>query len=285
MLPSALLLLSLVAQAPAVDHDLIYLKQGGAAFTMDAFRPARPNGKAVVFIVSGGWVSTHAGITPVLAAPFNAAGMTVFEVVHGSQPRYKIPEIEGQISRALRYVRANAGTYGVDKEKIGVFGMSAGGHLALMAAVGGDDGNPDAKDPIDRESSRPNAVVAFFPPTDFLNYGAAGRTPLTEALYAPFRGAFPLKPDATPEAVRETAKELSPLYGVTKGFPPTLLVHGDKDPLVPLQQSESFDAALAAAGVEHRLEVVPGGVHGGAAFLPKIADVVMWFQDELKDRP
>ena len=282
MLPSALLLLVLARpQAQTVDHDLIYMKSGGAAFTMDAFRPEKPNGKAVVFVVSGGWVSTHQGITPILAAPFNAAGITVFEVVHGAQPRYKIPEIKGQISRAMRYVRANASNYGVDPKRIGIFGMSAGGHLSLMAAVQGDDGDPEAKDPVDRVSSRPNAIVAFFPPTDFLNFGGPDRMPLDQPMMVPFRGAFPIKPGATSEEAKPIAKEISPIYGVTRAFPPTLLVHGDKDPLVPLQQSQSMDAALAAAGVKHRLDVVPGGGHGGAAFLVKIPDVVAWFQTEL----
>jgi len=269
-------------QTKAVDHDLIYMKQAGAAFTMDAFRPAKPNGEAVISIVSGGWYSDHSGINPDLANAFTDRGITVFEVVHGAQPRYKIPEIEAQIARAVRYVRASAAKYGVDPKKIGIYGSSAGGHLSLMSAVVGDDGKPDAPDPIDRVSSKPDAIVAWFPPTDMVNFGTPGRMPFNEPNYLIFRGAFPLKPDATMDEAKAVAKSLSPIYGVTKNFPPTLLIHGDKDPLVPLQQSQAMDAAFAAAGVDHKLIVVPGGVHGGAPFIPKLADTVAWFEAKLK---
>lgn len=282
---SALVLAALVAartQATTVDRDLIYLRQGGVAFTMDAFRPAKPNGKAVIFVVSGGWVSDHGGINADLARPFTDNGITLFEVVHGAQPRYKIPEIEAQIARAVRYVRANATKYGIAKDKVGIFGMSAGGHLSLMSAVVGADGKADAADPVERESSKPNAIVAFFPPTDMVNFGTPGRMPFKEPSYLVFQGAFPVKPDDSVESVAKVAKSLSPIYGVTKDFPPTLLIHGDKDPLVPIQQSQAMDAALGAAGVDHKLIVVPGGVHGGAPFIPKFADVVTWFSEKLK---
>ncbi len=279
MAPLALLLL---LRPQAVDHDLIYLKQGGAAFTMDAFRPAKPNGIAVVSIVSGGWFSDHTGINPGLAKPFTDAGITVFQVVHGAQPRYKIPEIEAQIGRAVRYVRANAAKYGVAPNKIGIFGGSAGGHLSLMSAVLGDDGKPDATDPVEKVSSKPNAIVAFFPPTDMVNFGSPGRMPFKEPKYLVFTGAFPVKPDATAAELTTVAKALSPIYGVTPSFPPTLLIHGDKDDLVPLEQSQKMDEALGKAGVDHKLIVVPGGGHGSPGFVERMGDVVAWFLTKLK---
>lgn len=283
MSPLALLFLAATrSQAASVDHDLIYMKQGGAAFTMDAFRPATPNGIAVLSLVSGGWYSDHSGINPGLAKAFTDKGITVFEVVHGSQPRYKIPEIESQISRAVRYVRANAAKYGVSPSKIGIFGGSAGGHLSLMAAVQGDDGNPDASDPVAKASSKPNAVVALYPPTDLANFGAPGRMPMNEMMFVPFKGAFPLKADATPEENTAMAKGISPIYGVTKGFPPTLLMHGDKDALVPLEQSQHMDEALAKAGVDHKLVVVPGAGHATKEFGERIGEVVDWFLSKLK---
>lgn len=280
MAPVALFLLALAPQS--VDHDLIYLKQGGVAFTMDAFRPAKPNGIAVVSIVSGGWFSDHSGLNPELAKPFTDRGITVFEVVHGSQPRYKIPEIETQIGQAIRYVRANADRYGVSTTKIGVFGGSAGGHLSLMSFIKGDDGKPEDKNPINRVSSRPNAIVALFPPTDMVNFGAPGRMPFKEPKYLVFQGAFPVKPNATEDEMRVVAKDLSPIYGVQKGFPPTLLIHGDKDDLVPLEQSQKLDAALGQVGADHKLIVVPGAGHGGAGFVERMGDVVGWFLDKLK---
>lgn len=274
-------LLALLALRQSADHDLVYLKQGGAAFTMDAFRPAKPNGIGVVYVESGGWFSDHSMISETAAKPFTDRGITVFEVVHGAQPRYKIPEMEAMMSRAIRYVRFNAAKFGVNPSKIGIVGGSAGGHLSLMAAVLGDDGKPDARDPVDRVSSRPNAVVAYFPPTDFVNFGTPGRMPFREPKYLVFRGAFPVKPDATPREMNDVAKDLSPIYGVTKAFPPTLLIHGDKDDLVPVQQSQAMDAALAKAGVEHRLIVVPGTGHGGSTADGHIQEGVDWFLKEL----
>ena len=274
-------LLALVA-LQGVDHDLVYFKKGGAAFTMDAFRPARPNGIAVLSIVSGGWFSDHSGINAGLAKPFTDQGITVFEVVHGAQPRYKIPEIEEQIGRAVRYVRANAATYGVSPTKIGIFGGSAGGHLSLMSAVLGDAGNPGANDPVLRASSKPNAIVALFPPTDFANFGATGRMPFREPKFAIFSGAFPLKPDASPEEIGRLARTISPIYGVDASFPPTLLMHGDKDDLVPLEQSQRMDEALGKADVDHKLVVLPGEGHATAGFGKRIGDVVSWFLTKLK---
>ena len=101
-------------------------------------------------------------------------GYTVFAVVHGSQPRYTIPEIVADMNRAVRFIRYHAADYHIDPDRIGITGGSAGGHLSLMQGTAGDKGNPDAKDPIDRTSSRVQAVACFFPPTDFLNYGKPG---------------------------------------------------------------------------------------------------------------
>lgn len=282
LLALTLLAAAALGRAQEVVHDLIYLKGGGAAFTMDEFKPAKPNGMALIWIVSGGWFSSHEAIDPNLAKAFNGFGVTVFEVVHGSQPRYKIPEIEGQIVRAVRYVRANATTLGIDPNRIGIAGGSAGGHLALMTAGLGDDGSPSAKDPVERASSRVQAVVAFFPPTDFLNYGAPGHVPVGDPQMAIYTPAFGVDPKGPPEEIETRLHDVSPINVVNAAFPPTLLIHGDKDTLVPLQQSQIFDAALAKAGRVHRLIVVPGGVHGGGKeFEPFYADFVTWFLQHL----
>ena len=274
------MILALIApQTPAPERvrDLVYLKQGGAAFTMDAFKPEKPNGIGVVLVVSGGWFSDHKSITEAVARPLTDRGITVFEVVHGSQPRYKIDEIERLIVRSVRYVRANAGAYRVDPKRIGITGGSAGGQLSLMAAGLGDDGDPDASDPVDRASSRVQSVVAFFPPTDFLNFGGPGVVPMDAPQMAVFRPAFGVSPDAPREKILAYLKSVSPAYLVTPAFPPTLLIHGDKDPLVPLEQSRSFEAKLKAAGVRTDLVVVPGAGHSGLAFVPYLKNEADWF--------
>ena len=247
-------LIALLAFRQSVDHDLVYLHAGGAAFTMDAFRPAKPNGIGVIFVESGGWFSDHSMINAATAKPFTDAGITLFEVVHGAQPRYKIPEMEAQIGKAIGYVRGNAAKYGVSPAKIGIVGGSAGGHLSLMSAIVGP------------EAEHPNAIVAYYPPTDLVNFGSTGRMPFKEPGYVVFTGAFPVTPTTPVEQMTAVAKGLSPIYGVTKAFPPTLLIHGDKDTLVPLEQSQRMDAALASAGVDHKLVVVPGTGHGASTY-------------------
>jgi len=263
-------------------RDVIYLKQAGCAFTYDVFKPVKANGAAVIFIVSGGWFSTHESINPGLAKLLTDKGYTVVEVVHGSQPKFTIPEIVKQLQRAVKSVRANAATYGFDPNRIGVTGGSAGGHLSLMLGGVPVEGDPSAADPVDRVSSQVQSVVAFFPPTDFLNWGKPDYVPFDAPQLAIFMPAFGIKKDAPKDEITRVAHIVSPIFYVSAKFPPTLLIHGDKDPLVPIQQSQVMDDALGKAGVMHKFITVPGGGHDGNMVPLKIADVLEWFDKTLK---
>ena len=159
-------------------EDVIYGRKFGTALTMDVFTPKKnANGAAVIWVVSGGWFSSHENIPVNLIKEFVGRGYTVFAVVHGSQPRFTIPDILHDMNRAVRFIRAHAGDWKIDPDRIGISGGSAGGHLSLMQATAGDLGNPRARDPIERVSSRVQVVACFYPPTDFLNYGARARMP------------------------------------------------------------------------------------------------------------
>jgi len=263
-------------------RDVIYLKQGGCAFTFDVFKPAKPSGKAIVWIVSGGWFSNHDGINPDLAKPLNDAGFTVFEIVHGSQPKYTIPEIIPELERALRFIHANAKSYGIDPGAIGVTGMSAGGHLSLMLGGLGDDGKSDAKDPIDQASDKVAAVVAFMPPTDFANWGAEGVNPITIPSMSIFMPAFGVTRATPTDKLNQLSHDLSPINVIKSDFPPTLIVHGDKDPLVPIQQAHRMDSALEGAKVEHKLLIIPGGGHDPKTLQGGFAQMIEWFQVHLR---
>jgi acetyl esterase/lipase len=273
------LTLALAASALAQQRirDVIYWKHGGAAYTFDVFKPAHPNGGAVVWLVSGGWVSDHANISPDIANFFNGAGFTVFEVVHGAQPKFIIPEIFTQVQHAVRFIHANAQTWGVDPNRLAVSGASAGGHLSLMLGARGDDGDSTAKDPADRPSSRVAAVVEYFGPTDFLNWGKPNYTPFDMPLMAIFFPAFGVNPKTnTKEQMLDVAHKTSPIEYMTAKMPPTLIIHGDADPLVPPQQSKELDAKLTELGVDHKLIIVPGGDHGLKTMVPPAADVLKW---------
>src|SRR2546421_11157762 len=160
---------------------------------MDVFQPkdkAEANGAGVVFCVSGGWFSAKETIRPGFVTPFVNRGYVVFAVVHGSQPKFTIPEVLEDMHRAVRFIHANAKKYNVDPDKLGIAGGSAGGHLSLMQGNAPRPGNPKATDPVERESSKVAAVGCFFPPTDFLNYGEPGKEALGRGTLTNFRPPF-----------------------------------------------------------------------------------------------
>ncbi|MDR3689693.1 MAG: alpha/beta hydrolase [Fimbriimonas sp.] len=262
-------------------RDVVYLKQGGCAFTLDVFRPAKPNHVAIAWIVSSGWASNHEAINEGVAQTFNAKGYTMIQVVHGTQPKYSIREIVPQVRRAIRFIRAHAAAYDVSPDAIGVIGASAGGHLSLEIGGLGDDGNPTSSDPVERTSSRANAVVAYMPPTDFSNWGAAGKLPYDVPALAVLLPAFGVSATTPLTERKAIAKELSPIELVKPGFPPTLLIHGDADTLVPVQQSRSLDAAFANAHVEHKYVEIRESGHDWVTYTKGLPSVFDWFEKQL----
>jgi hypothetical protein len=159
------------AQEVTRVSDVIYAKHDGVALTMDVFTPAKPNGAAVIKIVSGGWNSNHNGISD---GGWPLHGFTTFVVVHGTQPRFHVHEIVADLQRSVRFVRAHAAKFGIDPDKIGVTGSSAGGHLSLMLGTRVLPANPKSKDPVERVSSAVNAVACYYPPVDFLSWAKDG---------------------------------------------------------------------------------------------------------------
>lgn len=273
--------------------DVVYGRKDGTALTMDVFVPKKnANGAAVVWVISGGWFSSHAGINAAGAEPFLERGYTVFAVVHGSQPRYTIPEILLDMHRSVRFIRANAKQYKIDPDRIGITGGSAGGHLSLMQGTAGTLGDAKSKDPIERVSSRVQAVACFYPPTDFLNYGKKGEDAIGRGTLANFRAPFDFKvfdPKTKQyERIKDEAKiveigrNISPINHVSADDPPTLIIHGDKDFLVPIQQAESFVAKMKEVGAVSELVVRKDAGHGGKAFEKDRALFADWFDKYLK---
>lgn len=266
-------LLSCLASLTAAQtrtQDVIYMKAGGAAFTMDVFKPAKPNKAAVIFMISGGWVSDHATLATMgrgVEQIFGNAGFTVFEVVHGAQPRYKVSEIVEQVRKAVQFIHTHVADYGVDPNRVGVSGISSGAHLSLMIA-----GTPDPG---------VNAVAAIAPGTDLANWGKPGVLFSNDPAIVPFLPALGIQPKATEDDIKALLQKLSPITLANAKYPPTLIVHGDADKLVPLQQSQAMDEALAKAGVEHKLEVVPGGGHDPKTFGPGLMKALQWFKEKL----
>lgn len=276
-------------------EDVIYGRKDGLALTMDVFQPAQANQCGIIYLVNGGWLSSKdtprmQNITPEYYQPFLDRGFTVFAVVTSSQPKYAIPDLISDSQRAIRFVRASAKRWGVRPDRLGVTGSSSGGHLTLAVATMSRPGNPEARDPIDRESSAVQAAGCFFPPTDFLNYGGPGIDGVGQGPLKPLQVAFGPRAE-TPEGRQQLGREISPIYFVTKDLPPILIIHGDADDVVPLQQSTSFlDRARSVGASEPQLIVRPGKGHGwpqGSIVWKSdedMRDLVNWFDQQLVQR-
>jgi acetyl esterase/lipase len=264
-------------------EDVVYGRKFGFALTLDVLQPTKPNGYGIVYMVSGGWRSNHDAISVKAYAPYLERGYTIFAVCHACQPRFTIPEITDDVNRAVRFIRHNAAKWNVNPDKLGVSGGSAGGHLSLTLGTGGGPGKADAKGPIDRESSVVQAVACFYPPTDFLNYGAQGEDGVGAGTLKDLRAAF-FAPGAedTPEIHQKLGHEISPIYHITASMPPTLIIHGDADKRVPLQQSQTFVQKATEAGATAKLIVKPGAAHGWPDQGPDQAVLADWFDQYLR---
>lgn len=273
--------------------DVVYGRKFGTALTMDVFTPrANAKGTGIVWVVSGGWFSSHDAINPGFIRELLDRGYTVFAVVHGSQPRFTIPEIVQDMNRSVRFIRYHAKDYHVDPDRIGITGASAGGHLSLMQGLAGDTGNKDARDPIDQTSSRVQAVACFFPPTDFLNYGKPAELAIGCGVLKGFKPPFDFH-EQDPntkmfvriddmDKILEITRKISPVYHASADDPPTLIIHGDADRLVPIQQAELVLEKLKSAGVETKLVVKKGAAHGWPDLLKDTVTIAEWFDEHLK---
>lgn len=292
-------LLSLTAVAQDKDftqQEIIYDRKDGLALTMTVLTPAKPNGKAIISLNSGGWGSSYDWLPAFIerAKPFVNHGYTVFVTLHGAAPKYAIDDAVFDVKRAVQYVRLHAAKFGVDSAQIGITGTSSGGHLALMAGMADDIADAKGKEPIDRVSSKVQAVAVFCPPTDFLNYGQAGFNLAAQTgLLQQHRvlGAFQFKQwDNTQKTyllvtdkakLLETARSVSPAQLVTAGDAPTYIMHGDKDMEVPLQQSQWIIQKLKAANIPAELKVKSGAGHGWKGMEEDEQAFVQWFDQYL----
>lgn len=245
--------------------DLPYVADGAERQQLDlylpgdaaAHTPARP---LVVWVHGGGWEGGSKKGCP--ARPLVNRGYVVASLGYRLSSQAKFPAQIEDCKAALRWLRAHADEYGIDPKRAGAWGASAGGHLVALLGTTGGTHAFDVGANLD-QSSAVQCVVDFFGPSDFLRWGdppAAIISDLPNTALARLLGG-------TITTHLELARAASPLYAVDKDSAPFLILHGDKDGTVPLQQSESLHAALQKAGVESTLKVLPGAGHGGGAFM------------------
>lgn len=246
---------------PPVERNVVYGMVSGAALLLDVHRPAKSNGLGVIFISGSGWqASTDYGATPLKeqqislwGPPLLAVGYTVFAINHRAAPRFHYPAAIDDVQRAIRFVRFHAKDFGIDPARLGGVGGSSGGHLIGLAGMLASPGNAADPDPVNRESAALQAIVLRAPLLDLRTIDTVeGIAYVTSFMEAP--------PSQASAAAAYAAA--SPITHVTEKSPPTLLIHGDADALVPLRQSTAMEALLGKSGVPVRLVVVPGGVHG-----------------------
>jgi acetyl esterase/lipase len=217
--------------------------------TITIYRAARtPSGTGVIVAPGGsytGLAMDHEGRQ--VASWFNAMGISAFVLKYRLGPRYHHPVELGDAQRAIRLVRARASDVGVLPERIGMMGFSAGGHLASTAGTHFDAGKPDAPDPIDRMSSRPDFLILGYP---VISFDPAIRH------NGSFRNLLGENPD--PKLVEDLSNELR----VTPETPPTFLFHTTADPGVLAENSVRFYLALVKAKVPAEMHLFEKGPHG-----------------------
>ena len=241
-----------------VVGDVVYGHDYGMAMTFDVYLPSKPNGAGVILVNSGGWKSpfdtfkVRSGDTyryatneemfesdswHVLSPKLLVTnGFTVFEVRHGSEPKFEMQEIVQHVRRAVRFIRHHAGDYGVDAARIGLWGGSASGHLSLLIGTSPEIELETANQEWEKQSAVVSAIVAFAPPTDLARMVTDNPAELEN------RPVLRL--------TKEQFREFSPVAHVTPNDPPTLIMHGNADEAVPIVQGELMFEALQSAGVE-----------------------------------
>jgi acetyl esterase/lipase len=276
---AATALVSARAEGPySQAKNVVYAEVDGIGLVTDVFTPSgTPNGLGIVDVASGAFYSDRGKIEDHRRAKvydiFCGKGYTVFAMRPGSITKFGLAEMAANLKNGVVWVKQNAEQYKIDPNRLGITGGSAGGHLASLVAVTADD----------KCSLR--AAGVFFPPTDFLDYRGQkidASTPDGESLTRLKRFLSPVgdQPVSGSELVEKLTK-ISPARQVTAKAPPFLIIHGDADPLVPLDQSEKLIAALKSAGVPAELIVKKGGAHPWPTISEEVQVMADWFDKQL----
>ena len=249
---------------------MVFGMYSGLALLMDVHRPAQMNGYAVIIVPGSGWTSqlgydavplTNLSRSPAIRAfvpKLLDAGYTLFVVNHRNGPRFQYPAAVEDVQRAVRFIRYNADTYGVNPLQIGALGTSSGAHLSALLGVLDGKGDPDDRDPVNRVSARVQCVVASATPTDLTGYSSVGVALFMGQLIVPSRGRLDSQDPIAVKAYRAA----SPVTHVSQSSSPMLLLHGDADTTVPFRQAELMLDKMKTSGVDVKLIRLSGGTHG-----------------------
>jgi acetyl esterase/lipase len=285
LLTIAALLLCLAVPAGASDEFffLEYANVNGRPLFLDLFTPDGHGPHPVIISVHGGsWTSGDR--TQGTAVLQLARGYAVANIDYRLAPADTFPAQIHDLKGAVRWLRANAARYHLDPDSIGVIGLSAGGHLGALLGTSGDVASLEGTHGNAQYSSRVQAVVDYFGPTDLLR--------LKDQALSCMPGD-PNDPNEAPslfmgcpiQQCRDKVRTANPITYVTPDDPPFLILHGTSDCLVPWQQSQMLHSALRSADVESRFIIVPFAGHGDPVFILYQGEVNEFLDKHLKKAP
>jgi acetyl esterase/lipase len=262
--------------------NIEYAKPDGHSLLLDLYLPAHADADhpipLIVWVHGGGWVMGDRHDRTAL--PLAAHGYAIASIEYRLSQTAPFPAQIEDCKAAVRWLRSKARLYNLDSGHIGAWGGSAGGHLVALLGTSADVKELEGTEGNLDYSSRVQAVCDWFGPSDFTSIIQQSKaSPVTIAIQWDAADSYGAKLIGGPLADNPAkAKAASPITYVSKDAPPFLIMHGDRDPLVPLAQSQELHDALKKAGVDATLVVIPGAGHGLGG--PQIMQTVEDFFDK-----
>jgi acetyl esterase/lipase len=248
----------------SIKKDIVYAEAGGKKLLLDLYMPVGKQEPYLIVWVHGGAWSSGSKESPPLG--LLSAGYALASVNYRLSGEAVFPALIHDIKASIRFLRGNAKKYGYRSDKIIIWGSSAGGHLvALVGTTNNDRSLEGTLGNYLNESSSVQAIVDFYGPTNFLTI-LNQSTPHGVSVRAP---ALKLLLGKPVEEVPELAKQASPVYQVDSTDPPLLIVHGDQDIQVPVNQSLELMAAYKKLSLPVQIEFIPGADHGDKVYYQK----------------
>lgn len=270
-------LLRVAPQSVEVKKDIEYGNTGERPLLLDLYSPKQTDGPVpgLIFIHGGGWKGGKKEDYRYYGIEFAEKGYVVASIQYRLSGESKYPAAIHDVKAAVRWMRAEASSFGVDPERIGVAGGSAGGHLALLLGYTSDVEEFDGDSGHAGVSSRVQAVVNLYGPTDLTTEFARNQSETGSLLKKFFGGTYDEQPAKYEEA--------SPIRYVTGDDPPTLILHGTIDKVVPINQADLLSKKLKETGVPYIYDRLPGWPHAMDLAQP-VNERCVWFMERFFDR-
>lgn len=264
-----------LAQSEPTVADVEYARAGDERLLLDLYLPRATGAPLLVWVHGGAWQRGTKRDMPLAALVERGYAIASVEFRQADVARY--PAQIHDIKAAIRFLRARAADYGYDAVRVGVLGASSGAHLAALVAV--TNGHAELEGDLGAhrsESSAVQAAVSYFGASNLTSI-LKQSTPFGLRIREP---ALQLLLGGSPDEVPAVAELASPVFHVDAEDPPLLLLHGDQDPQMPINQSHELEGAYRAHGRDVGFIVVHGAAHGGEQFFDSARlDAVVEFLD------